>query len=96
MLKAFSKIQLLEPYKFDIVRRCKRFDVPVIRKGNGWAIEEKYVPVILYKYKFHDLYDKIYYWSYDFDEGLQEAIYREMFEMEYEDIMKFLIRKDLI
>lgn len=96
MYKSFSKIQAMSPYKFDIISRCGKLGIPYVRKCHGNAINENYLGLLFYKPTYMDMYMKVYDWIEKFDDDLKEYLYAEMFDMSYEELSKFLIRKELI
>lgn len=98
MLKSLSKIKRLG-YKLNIERRCKIFNVPIMKKGKTWKlIDERYIPILLDRVTRKQIYIMIVDWIYDFtdDTDLRDALYTELVKMNYNELVRFLILKEII
>ncbi|MCF7875365.1 MAG: hypothetical protein K9L99_05850 [Candidatus Omnitrophica bacterium] len=96
MLKSFTKIRKTPGYKFSIERRCERLGIPIRKTKYHKFVDEKYLKLLFLKLTCSDMYWKISDWIDKFDDDLREYLYAEMFDMRYEELSKFIIRKELI
>ena len=98
MIRSLYKIGL-DSYlsRIGIIIRCRKLGIPVVKKGRGNGVDEKYLNILNYKMRAMDMYWIIDDWIMKFpDEGMREYLYAEMFDLDYTELSRFIIRKELI
>lgn len=97
MLKKFSTIAKENNEDEYIIRsRAKTLFIPVVNLGVK-MIDEKYIPYLLINPTYRELIDTALTWFYRFnDEGMEFEAEEALRKMNKFEIIRFLIRKQII